>query len=219
MDALLPRLLTAALLHLVVAAIALVVFTDWRLRLAALGVQYAAGALLLSEVVIVEVAAARLLVGTLVVAILALTAAQFNFGRPAPRPLGEPVGEAPPRRLEVPTGFPFRLMATLMFVIAALYLAGQPVTLLPGLVLVPSLQVASYLLMALGLLNLGLSEEPMRAGTGLLTLMMGFGLFFAGVDPSLAVIALQFGAEFGVALAVSYLTVLQFSRGGEKVAG
>ena len=219
MDIILPRLLTAALLNLVVAAIALVLFSNWRIRLAALGVQYAAGALLLTQTVIIEVAVARFLVGALVVAILLLTAAQFQFGRPLSAPLGEPVADAPRRRLEVPTGFPFRLMATLMFVIAAVYLAGQPVTLLPGLVITQSLQVASYLLISLGLLNLGLSEAPMRAGTGLLTLMTGFGLFYAAAEPSLAVIALLFGAEFGVALAVSYLTVLQFSRGGETAAG
>jgi hypothetical protein len=110
-------------------------------------------------------------------------------------------------------------MATLMFVIAALYLASQPNMVLPGLQVTPAINIASYLLMALGLLNLGLSEEPMRAGTGLLTAMTGFELFYAVVEPSLAVIALLAAAEFGVALAISYLTVLQFSRNSEVVNG
>jgi hypothetical protein len=110
-------------------------------------------------------------------------------------------------------------MATLMFVIAAIYLASQPNMVLPGLQVVPAINNASYLLMALGLLNLGLSEEPMRAGTGLLTLMTGFEIFYAAVEPSLAIIALLAAAEFGVALAVSYLTVLQHSHPGETVSG
>jgi hypothetical protein len=217
MDALMPQLLTAALLNLVVAAVALVLFTDWRIRLAALAVQYAASALLLSQAVIVEVALVRAMVGGLVVAILFITARQYAFGQ-APMAAAQetdPAVNVTARRTDVPTGLPFRLMAALMFVIAAVYLAGQPITLLPGLEVVPSVHIASYLLMALGLLNLGLSEEPMRAGTGLLTFMMGFGLFYAEVEPSLAVIALLAASEFGVALAVSYLTVLQFNRGAE----
>ena len=217
MDALMPQLLTAALLNLVVAAVALVLFTDWRVRLAALAVQYAASALLLSQAVIVEVAMVRALVGGLVVAILFITGRQYAFGQATIATADDthPAVGVPARRTDVPTGLPFRLMAALMFVIAAVYLAGQPITLLPGLEVVPSVHIASYLLMALGLLNLGLSEEPMRAGTGLLTFMMGFGLFYAEVEPSLAVIALLAASEFGVALAVSYLTVLQFNRGAE----
>ena len=220
MDELLPRLLTPALVNLLVAAAALVLFNDWRIRLAALAVQYAAAAILVTQAVAVEVAFAKFVVGGLVAAILVITAAQFNFGRPAvtlPSPTPDP--EVRPWRLEVPTGFPFRLMATLMFVIAAIYLASQPNMVLPGLQVVLAINIASYLLMALGLLNLGLSEEPMRAGTGLLTLMTGFEIFYAAVEPSLAIIALLAAAEFGVALAVSYLTVLQHSHPSETVSG
>ena len=219
MDEILPRLLTPALINLLVAAAALVLFNDWRIRLAALAVQYTAAAVLVTQAVSVEVAFARFVVGCLVVAILLLTAYQFNFGRPAPLPSAPDEDEPPPRRLDVPTGFPFRLMATLMFVIAALYLATQPNMVLPGLEVAPAINIASYLLMALGLHNLGLSEEPMRAGTGLLTLMTGFEIFFAAVEPSLAVVALLAASEFGVALAVSYLTVLQHSRPDQTVNG
>ncbi len=219
MDEILPRLLTPALINLLVAASALVLFGDWRLRLGALAVQYAAAAILVTQAVVLEVAFAKFVVGCLVVAILVITAAQFNFGRPA---AGQPQAEpdaAPQRRLELPTGFPFRLMATLMFIIAAVYLASQPNMVLPGLEVAPAINVASYLLMALGLLNLGLSEEPLRAGTGLLTLMTGFELYYATIEPSLAVIALLAAAEFAVALAVSYLTVLEHGGSGEAVSG
>jgi hypothetical protein len=217
MDALLTRLLTPALVNLLVAAAALVLFTDWRIRLLALAVQYVAAAILVTQAVMLEVAIAKLIVGSLVVVILVMTAAQYNFGR-APALTTSPDAAAP-RRFEVPTALPFRLMATVMFVIAAVYLAGQPNMVLPGLQVAPALNIASYLLMALGLLNLGLSEEPMRAGTGLLTLMTGFELFYAVVEPSLAVVALLAAAQFGVALAISYLTVLQFSGSSDPVSG
>jgi hypothetical protein len=216
MDALLPRLLTPALVNLLVAAAGLVLFTNWRVRLLALAIQYLAAAILVTQAVMLEVAFAKLIVGALVVAILVITAAQFNFDRAPAVSAG--TGDAPPRRFEVPTALPFRLMATVMFVIAAVYLASQPNTVLPGLQVAPALNIASYLLMALGLLNLGLSEEPMRAGTGLLTLMTGFELFYAVVEPSLAVIALLAATQFGVALAISYLIVLQFGRSSDPVS-
>jgi hypothetical protein len=218
MDALLPRLLSVSVVVLLLAAAALVLFNDWRIRLAALAVQYTAAALLVTQAVMVEVAFARFVVGCLVVAILVLTAYQFNFGRPTTEPAMLEPDEAP-RRFEVPTGFPFRLMAILMFVIAALYLASQPNMVLPGLEVAPAINIASYVLMALGLLNLGLSEEPLRAGTGLLTLMTGFEIFFAAVEPSLAVAALLAASDFGVALAVSYLTILQHGRSDQAVRG
>jgi hypothetical protein len=155
----------------------------------------------------------RLVVGYLVVAILAITAAQFHLGPPVtPAEAAATAGSAGPRT-DVPTGFPFRLMATALFLIAALYLSSQPNMALPGVGTAPALNAAGYVLLALGLLSLGLSEEPLRAGTGLLTLLTGFELFYVVVEPSLAVVALLAAVEFGVALAVSYLVVLQHSAG------
>jgi hypothetical protein len=213
MDALLARLMTPALVSLLVAAVALVLFDDWRLRLVALAVQYTAAAILVTQGASLEVALVRLVVGYLVVAILVLTAAQFRPGRSSAPPVAAP-GTPEARHEEVVTGFSFRLIATAMFGIAALYLSGQPNMALPGVAAAPALNIGSYVLLAFGLLSLGLSEEPLRAGTGLLTLLTGFELFYVVVEPSLAVVALLAAAEFGVALAVSYLTVLQASADG-----
>jgi hypothetical protein len=96
-----------------------------------------------------------------------------------------------------------------MVAVAALYLSGQPNLALPGLDTGSAINSASYLLMALGLLNLGLTEEPMGAGFGLLTLLLGFETFYAAVEPSLAVVALMAAVQVSVALAVSYLAGLQ----------
>ncbi len=214
MDEILPRLYTPALINLLVAAAALVLFNDWRIRLTALAVQYTTAAILITQAVVPEVAFAKFVVGCLVVAILVITAAQFNFGQT----VGD-LADLNTSRTEVPTGLPFRLLATLMFVIAAAYLATQPNRVLPGLEVAPAISIPAYLLIALGLLNLGLSDEPMRAGTGLLTLMLGFEIFFAAVEPSLAVTALLAASQFGVALAISYLTVLQQNQPDDTVTG
>ncbi len=202
---------TVALVALLLAGSLLVVVNDWRAGIAALLVEYAATALLITQLAIVEVALAKLIAGLVVVAILGLTAWQLNFGRPVT--CGVPAWQL---RFVVPTALPFRLMAVIMVVVSALYVAGQPQLVLPGLDQAPAINTASYLLMALGLLNLGLTEEPIGAGLGLLTLLLGFETLYAAVEPSLAVIALMAAVEMSVALSVSYLAALQHGSGRGK---
>jgi len=204
MAALLAPFTTLALVALLLAGGLLVVLSDWRAGIVALLVEYAATALLLTQLVIGEVALAKLITGLLAAGIFTITAWQLNFGRPATP--GVPAWQM---RLETPTALPFRLMAVIMVVVSALYVAGQPSLALPGLDSGSAANSASYLLMALGLLNLGLTEEPLSAGIGLLTLLLGFEIFYAAVEPSLAVVALLAGVELSVALAVGYLAALQ----------
>jgi len=204
MAALLTPFTTLALVALLLAGSLLVILTDWRTGIVALLVEYAAMALLMTQLVIGEVALVKLISGLLVAAILSVTGWQLNFGRPS-----TPGVAAWQMRLETPTALPFRLMAVIMVVVSALYLAGQPNLVLPGLDSGSAANSASYLLMALGLLNLGLTEEPMRAGFGLLTFLLGFETFYAAVEPSLAVVAMMAGVELSIALAVSYLAALQ----------
>ncbi|MEP7356408.1 MAG: hypothetical protein ABI847_04165 [Anaerolineales bacterium] len=195
-----------ALALVVVAGSLLVIGRDWRIGLLALLIEYVAAAVLIAPLVLLAVVAVKLLVGLLVVAILTLTAWQVDFGRP-----GADGTSAWRRRFDVPTGFAFRVMATLMMAVAATYLANQPGLALPGLDQYPSVNVAAYVLMALGLLNLGLTEEPINAGLGLLSLLMGFELFYAALEPALAVVALLAAVQLGIAIAVSYLAMLQYS--------
>jgi hypothetical protein len=195
-----------ALALVVVAGSLLVIGGDWRIGLLALLVEYAAAAVLIAPLVLVAVVAVKLLVGLLVVAILTLTGWQLDFGRP-----DAGGGSAWRRRFSVPTGFAFRVMATLMVAVAATYLASQPGLALPGLDQYPSVNVAAYVLMALGLLNLGLTEEQINAGLGLLSLLMGFELFYAALEPALAVVALLAAVQLGIGIAVSYLAMLQYA--------
>jgi hypothetical protein len=213
MAMMLMTLTTPALFAVLLAGSLLVVVNDWRAGVAGLLVEYAAAAVLLTQLVIFEVALVKLIAGLLVVAILTLTGWQLNFGRPA-----KPGVSAWKLRLEVPTALAFRLMAVIMVVVSALYIAGQPRLVLPGLDQAPAMNTASYLLMALGLLNLGLTEEPINAGLGLLTLLLGFETFYAAVEPSLAVVALMAAVEFSVALAISYLAALQYASGRNEAA-
>ena len=218
MDALLRPLLTPALFAMLIAGGLLVVVTDWRLSFGALLVEYLGAAILLTQLVLVEVALVKLLVGLLVVTLLTVTGWQAGFGQGL-----VPAGDAfPPRRrlgFEVRTGLPFRLLAVLMVSVAALYVSGQPQLVLPGLDQAPAVNTASYVMLGLGLLNLGLTEEPMNAGMGLLTVLIGFEMFYAAVEPSLAVVALLAGVHFAIGLAVSYLALLHHAGEERQAAG
>ena len=213
MAALLAPLTTPALVALLLAGGLLVVLSDWRAGIVALLVEYAATALLMTQLVIGEVALVKLITGLLAAGIFTITAWQLNFGRHATP--GVPAWQM---RLETPTALPFRLMAVIMVVVSALYVGGQSGLALPGLDSGSAANSASYLLMALGLLNLGLTEEPLSAGIGLLTLLLGFETFYTAVEPSLAVVALLAGVELSVALAAGYLAALQYgsARGGAR---
>jgi hypothetical protein len=61
------------------------------------------------------------------------------------------------------------------------------------------------MIMAMGLLQLGLSQEQGAAALGLLTALAGFELLYAGLEPSLALRAVLAGIMLGVALVSSVL--------------
>jgi RsiW-degrading membrane proteinase PrsW (M82 family) len=64
-------------------------------------------------------------------------------------------------------------------------------------------------LIAMGLLGLGLTEEPLKAGMLLLAVLMGFELYYSAVEPALAVMALLAAMNFAIALAACYLAVIK----------
>jgi len=198
---------------LLVAAPLLVLTLSWRLRLAALAVQYMCVAMLLTQIVIWQVAAARLIVGAGIVGILVLTGRDLTGAfpwdsRPAP-PAGSPVTPLSVLstlwKTQFSADFPFRAVAVAMAIVAAASLAGQPNALFTGLP--PVSKMGGYLLCGMGLFSLGLSEEPLRAGLSLLTLLSGFELLYVAVESSLAIVALLAVVDFAVALAVSYLAL------------
>lgn len=193
---------TPILVALVGAAALLVIGADWRVDLAALAMEYAAATALVAQLLVPEVTLVKLITGSLVVGILAITGWQVRSGQSG---RGAGGGLFPGEAL---AGLPFRSMVAGLALVAALYVASQPALALPGLDGVPVINTASYVLIAFGLINLGLTEAPLRAGTALLTLLIGFEMFYAAVEPALAVVALLAGVEFAVALAVSHLALL-----------
>lgn len=197
---------TPAVIGLIVTASLIVIISDWRFSLGALSVQYVLVGLLLSRLIQPQVAVIKVLIGALVCVILYLTARLVSESSEAP-PLG--------RENTVETSLPdlaFRLLAALFVGLAAYSLSKRyPLPVVPL-----DVSLACYWLVSQGLLVLVLTEEPLKAGMGLLTLITGFELFFSVLERSLSVVGFLGIANFLIALAVAYLSA---SSAAESAAG
>lgn len=174
----------------------LIVDGDRRRSLVALSVMFVCAAWLAAIGSGLASAAVKLLSGLLASVILWMTAAGEGW-------------DPGPELARIPSGRVFRLLAAVLVGTAA---AGFSRANLVGLpVQTPGAITASMVLIGLGLLQTGLSEEPLRVGLGLLMMLAGFDLSYATIEPSVAVMALIASTELGVALVVSYLLTLTSS--------
>lgn len=105
----------------------------------------------------------------------------------------------------LPQGRLFRLIAAgIVGVIAA---AGAPI--INPLMADAGITVStgSLLLVGMGLLHLGVTDQVMRVTIGLMTVLAGFEVLYAAVENSILVAALLAAINLGLALAGSYLMI------------
>jgi hypothetical protein len=203
------RGLPAAYLALAAAGVTAVIW-DWRIAILALAVQYFSVGLLYADVLDPRLAMIKLLVGVFVCLILYFTARQVGWGRlPPDLSEAEALAWQNDRHLRFgpylsPGSLPFRLLLALLLIVVVLALSGRPGYQLPAVP--PAVNLAVYALVGLGLINTGLTGEPLRSGIGLLLVLSGFELFYNTVEQSIMMLAFLAGANLAVALAVAYLT-------------
>lgn len=198
-----------AVAGVLVTAGLLVVSRDWRLNIVALTVQYFFVVLLLTRLIRPEVAAVKGVIGWLICTVFYLTERRASL---IERSAAAEVA-APSRRWRwwiISARASFCLLAGILISVAA-YTAALRMP-LPQVPL--DITLACYLLVGLGLLLIGLSEEPMQVGLGLLTFLSGFDLFYIALEPSLAVAGLLGAVSFLIALATAYLRTAQIAAGG-----
>lgn len=208
-----------ALLGLFLTAAIILVGRDWRFLILALLAQYILVGLILSHLVRPDIAVLKVMIGAFICPILFLSARQVTVSRPLLSPLDEDysnsrwrkfvsmlrsflIGKQRHRRSS-PTGFVFRLFAALLMILVAVTLSNTFV--LPGLSL--NVTIAVYWLILAGLITLALTEEPMKVGCGLFTILAGFDLFYTTLERSLLIIGLWGAVNLLIALAISYLIV------------
>jgi hypothetical protein len=120
-----------------------------------------------------------------------------------------PLQELPPRApLGLESGWPFRALAALLGLAVAWTAANRFA--LPSTP--PEMIRACFILFTQGLLTLGLTDRPLKGGLGILTVIIGFDLFYSGIEQSLIVVGLLGLLNFAIALSIAYLTTLQASE-------
>jgi len=185
---------------LAITAGALVVVNNRRLLLLALLVQYLLVGLLMARLISPQVALVEVAIGLLVCLILFLTIHQLS-GRGGS---SERVAEASPAPLRS------------VFLSLAVILVGLAVPSLAGRYPLPEVPLeiclACYWLCSMGFLAASLTERPLKAGSGLLTSLLGFELFYITLESSLSVLALLGAIDCLVGLLIAYLAL---ARGEE----
>jgi hypothetical protein len=198
---------TSATVSVLITAGVIVVIKDWRASLLAMAIQYVIVGLLLMSEIRMELALIKTLVGALLCVILYLTARHVQWGQPTP-PTQQPEKEddseeSSESQWTLPTELPFRFLAAALVMVAAY--SGASAYPLPDVG--DAISLAAYALAALGLLAMGLTDEPLKAGLGLLTFVAAFELFYTVLEPSLIVVGFLGLSNFLIALAIAYLTV------------
>ena len=189
-----------AIVGLFVTAAVIVLVSDWRASLLALLGQYLLAGLVLSRLVLPEVALIKILIGALVCFMLYLAARQAGWVSTS-----QTFASAPAERAIFPAGPAFRLLAvTLMGLLAMVLSQSYPLPVIP-----PEVALGSYWLMLNGLLILMLTEHPFKAGQGLLTAIIGFELLYAPIERSLAMVWLWAVVNLLLTLAIAYLIVVR----------
>jgi hypothetical protein len=171
-----------------------IILNDRRWMLLALAGMYVALTWMAAIAIPLEIAIVKLVAGMMVCAILALSV--VHAGPEAQGLIGG----------GLPSGMVFRVIAVLLVVATAWGLSERGWVSLPQSMNRAAI-LGSMVLLSLGLLHLGVSEDPFRVGLGLITALAGFEILYAAIEPSLAMLALLAAVHIGISIIVSYLVV------------
>jgi len=182
----------AAVLLVAVTATGLLIARDWRWSLGLLSAQYLGAAALAAQHWPLGMAAAKLVAGWMATAALGMT-------------LTATTENAETTERSWPQGGTFRiLMAGMIFVLAGVLtprvenvIAGVGAPVIAG----------TLILVGLGWLQLGSSDEVRRIIIGLLTVLAGFETFYAAVESSILVAGLLAVVTLGLGLVGAFLLI------------
>ena len=170
-----------------VTSVFILVSQNWRTSILALALQYLAVFWLVGLVWPLGLAAVKLVAGWIAGAVMSVSRADissFEDSNPA---------------ISVVM---FRVIAAGLVLVMVVSILPQAAVFLP---VQPPVLEGGIILIGIGLLQLGMSVHPLRIVMGLLTVLSGFELVYAGVETSILVAGLQALVTLGVALGGAYL--------------
>lgn len=176
-----------------IATLSLLIKQDWRWSLASLSLLYL-GVFWLTQIHwTISMSAVKLVTGWMVATILGITRAALT---------PEPVSALDHSWSQ---GRFFRILSGALALILALSATPSIAKLLPGIG-IPEV-AGSLILMTMGILLLGLTNQPLQTVIGLLTFLAGFEIIYAAVENATLVAALLATINLGLALVGSYLLI------------
>lgn len=177
---------------LLITGTLLLISRDWRLSIFLLALQYFGVFLLIALGWPLELAVVKLVTGWISGAVLGLALVNIR----------EEV-----QREEVMTlsGTIFRVLIAILAFLIAYSIGLRLVDWLPELEVEQA--IGGMALILLGLIHLGLTSLPLRVVLGLLTVMSGFEILYAGIERSALVTGLLAFVSLGLAFTGAYLLV------------
>jgi hypothetical protein len=183
-----PTISIPALAIIFVTSLLLLMGRDWRWMIAALAVQYVGVFLLVTLSWPLSIALIKVIAGWMTGAILGTA--------PITRSWLTEERSWPSSRL-------FRLFASLLVWLVVFSAAPSLLEWIPSAGLARIL--GSFILISMGLMQLGLTAHPLRVVIGLLTMLSGFEIIYAVMESSLLVAGLLAGVHLALALAGSFM--------------
>lgn len=178
-----------AVVLIVLSTSILLVTSNWRMQIGAVGFQYLGVFILVAGYWPVNLAAVKLVAGWMAGSILGMTRLTLSLH-----------GDGP-----VITGRIFRLSVALLILVTVSSLAPQAPNLAPGMDILQAW--GGLVLIGMGLANLGFSSDGMRVMLSLLTLLSGFEVLYAVVESSSLVAGLLAIVTLGISLVGAYLLI------------
>jgi len=168
----------------------LLISWDWRISIFSLSLQYICVFVLVSLKWPMELASVKVIAGWMAGAVLGL--ALINIPR----------GDSYQTPLRI-TDIGFRILSAILAGMFAFTAGAKFINWLPEI----EIQQAhgGMILIALGLLHLGLTSHPFRVILGLLTVLSGFEILYAAVESSILITGLLATVTLGLAVVGAYM--------------
>jgi len=183
---------------IIISSVGILLVRNWRQLIIFLSVQYIGMFILVLQHLPLGMATVKIIAGWMSAAILGMT--RNNLGEP----------DEDESQSILPHGRFFRLIAAA--IVGLIALTGAPF--INSMMADAGTTVAggSLLLIGMGLLHLGVSNQILRVTIGLMTVLSGFEILYAAVESSVLVVALLAVINLGLALVGSYLMVASDAR-------
>ena len=179
-----------AVIVMFLTATTLLISWDWRISIFSLAVQYMCVFVLISVSWPLEIAAVKVVAGWMAGAVLGLAIINLPGSNTSDRPL-------------ILSELIFRVLAAILGGLFAITGGAKLIDWLPEITL--SQTYGGMILIALGMLQLGLTTQPFKVILGLLTVLSGFEILYAAVESSILITGLLAAVTLGLSVVGAYL--------------